>query len=66
MPIILKNRLPSEVKRNPRQLAEILQSLKPEAKFQDIRVLQSGDIKVTGNHPHDFGILRQEWPEHNV
>ena len=66
MPLILKNRLPSEVKQNPRQLAEILQTLKPQAKFKDIRVLQSGDIKVTGNHPHDYSILKQEWPDHEV
>ena len=66
MPLVLKNHLPPEIKRNPRQLAEILQSLKPAAKFKEICVLQSGDIKVTGDHPHDFGILRQEWPIHDV
>ena len=63
MPIVLKNRLSEDIKKNPRNLAAVLQELKPQAKFKDVRVMPSGDIKVTGVEPHDYSILRQEWPD---
>ena len=40
--------------------------MKPEANLKEIKVLPSGDIKVTGASPHDFSILRQDWPDHEM
>ena len=65
MPIILKNRIPLETKRNPRLLADILQLLKPEAKLKEIRVLANGDIQVVGVEPRDYNLLRQDWMPHD-
>ena len=66
MPIILKNRIPSDVKKNPRELAAILNALKPEAALREVKVLPSGDLKLTGATPHDYSILRQAWPVHDL
>ena len=35
MPIILKNRIPTDVKQDPKKLSQILQNLKPQAKFSN-------------------------------
>ena len=64
MPITLKNHIPSEVRQNPRELAALLQSLKPDVKINEIRVMPSGDIRITGASPRDYSALRQDWPEH--
>ena len=65
MPIFLKNRIPMDVKKDPKKLAEVLLSLKPEPKIREVKVMPSGDIRVTGNDPRDYSLLRQEWPEHD-
>ena len=64
MPVTIKNRIPAEVKKNPRELASIIQELKPEAKLRGIRVMPSGDLQITGATPHDYNLLRQGWPNH--
>ena len=28
--------------------------------------MPSGDIRVTGASPHDYNLLRQEWPDHQI
>ena len=59
---ILRNRIPVEIKENPKKLAAMFANLKQEAKIRELRVLPSGDLRVTGESPHDYSILRQEWP----
>ena len=45
----------------------MLKEMKPEAKFRDIKVTPSGDIKVTGEGPRDYCLLRQNnWPVHDL
>ena len=63
MPIILKNCLAQEIKGNPKELARIIHELKPQANIKVIIVLPSGDLLIEGESPHDFSILRQEWPD---
>ena len=64
IPIFLQNKLPDDIKKNPKRLSEVLMELKPEAKIKNIFVCHpSGDLKLTALTPHDENILRQEWPQ---
>ena len=60
-PVILKNNIPHEVKSNPKQIASLIKSCKPNATIKEIKVLGRGDVKVVGSTPHDYCILLQPW-----
>ena len=64
MPIVLKNRIPAEIKNNPKAIVNLILTLKPGVKLREVKVKPSGDIHVTGMEPRDFSVMRQDWPEH--
>ena len=67
IPVVLKNSIPAEVKKNPKALQAIVAKLKPDVQLEDIRVNRDGDVEVVGKTPRDYSILRQNnWPDHET
>ena len=66
VPVFLQNSIPVTLKSNPKELHELLKSLKPEAKIRSITVCKSGDIRLIAQSPHDENILRQPWAPHEA
>ena len=66
VPVFLQNNLARDIKENPKQLCEVLQLLKPNAKIQSVSICRSGDLKLIAASPHDENILRQPWTDHET
>ena len=65
-PITISHNFPPKIVNDPKKLLDTIKECKKDVNIANISVLRSGDIKISGQTPHDTNKLKQPWPDHET